>query len=180
MPGNIRDPYQRATFQGPDPVSTLRDQVSQLSQQVAHLSGMLQQQAARPNPAPPATGNQELLLQLLLAERERADRMHAQLMAESDPVTKIEALSALADMMPQAETNDQPDMLKTALMGLGSVLVENMGSSDPEPSYSPPSADDAPPSPGLAEQPSDGVYVAFDSSGGSGEAPAVDLGLGED
>ena len=68
MPGNIRDPYQRATFQGPDPVSTLRDQVSQLSQQVAHLSGMLQQQSARPNPAPPATGNQELLLQLLLEQ----------------------------------------------------------------------------------------------------------------
>jgi hypothetical protein len=183
MPGNIHDRHPYATNPHADHSHQLQAQINHLTQQVAHLTGMLQQQAARPNPAapPPPQGgiSDQILIQLLLSERERGDRATERLIQMNDPVSQIESLSALVDLLPTAEDTSQKDMLNGALLGLGQVMVERMGSEEAGGGDAAPPehhAADAPGVPGESDLP---FAVAFDPGPEPGPTPPGDLGMGE-
>jgi len=126
MPGNIRGRYRNAS----DPeTESIRAELDELRRDVHHLVRALNEQAARPNPAPaPSKGlSDDVLVQLLLAERSRADQASERLLEAQDPVRQINGMLALAEMMPQPNDGDGEDsMLKNALMALGSVIVDKM------------------------------------------------------
>ena len=115
---------------GVERISALENQIANLTQQLAHLTGMMQQQITRPNPAPAQQQgmSENALLQLLLSERDRSERMQARLLEALDPGAQIESLVALSELLPQSEKPDgDSGMLKTAVEALGSVMMGGGG-----------------------------------------------------
>jgi hypothetical protein len=185
MPGNIHGHPQYAT----DPhaqhnaqqINGLHQQISQLTQQVAHLTGMIQENSRHPNPAPqPQQGglSEQVLIQLLMSERERGDRATEKMIAHMDPVTQIGALSALVDILPAAQDDGHKEMLSGALMGLGQVMLGKMGSEEEGEGDAAPPQYNAPDAPGVPAESDHPLFVAFDPGPEPSTSPPGDMGMG--
>lgn len=155
--------------------------MAQLTQQLAHLTGMLQEQARHPNPAPQQGGTgEQLLIQLLMSERERADRAADRLMEAQDPVAQIQSLSQLVDLLPSTQDDNQKAMLNMALTGLGQVISANMDSEDESPGSGPTDQHHAPDAQCVPEEPNYPFVVEVDPGAQDGPTTSVsDLDVGQ-
>jgi hypothetical protein len=173
MPGNIHNRYRNTSA---DEAGALRSELNELRRDVAQLVRVISEQTARPNPAPSGGLSDQVLVQLLLSERERADRANERLIQASDPIQQINSLVALADVLPAKESDDSNEMMKSALMALGSVIANKMdsgdeGEADPG-DYQP----DETHGQEQYQQPPEQLFVAADP----GERPASDAAGGLD
>lgn len=159
--------------------------MAQITQQLAHLTGMLQEQARHPNPAPqaPQQGGmgEQLLVQLLMSERDRADRAADRLMEAQDPVAQIQGLSALVDLLPSVQDEGQKDVLNMALEGLGQVISANMDRKDEIAGGGPADQHNAADAQEQHGEPDHGFYVEADPSEVDEPAAAFsNVGMGQD
>ena len=183
MPHNIHGHPQYATGPATERLASLENQIANLTQQLAHLTGMMQQQMTRPNPAPQQGIGENALLQLLLAEKDRSERMHERLMQANDPAAQIDSLVALSEILPQPEkAEDDSGMLKTAVKALGSVMMAGgsggMDFDDEDPGGAPPPIGHG--SDGPSQQPAPSHPFSVQADSGEGYIPpafgSVDVG----
>lgn len=162
MPGNIRPPRRNAQDHE---ISDMRAEISELRRDMAQMMRVMTETAARSNPAPqPQNGlSEQVLLTLLERERRRADDAAERLLAASDPAHQIDRLVALSDLLPTKEPDDDNDMLKGALMALGSVILEKMDSDTEDDVGSPPYQADAQGAEDQHIEPFEPLFTAVDS-----------------
>tara|TARA_R110000751_G_scaffold44863_2_gene102295 strand:+ start:643 stop:1074 length:432 start_codon:yes stop_codon:yes gene_type:complete len=102
--------------------------------------------AARPNPVQPAQGMSEnVLLQLLMSERDKSERQSDRLAQLQDPLAQLEQLAALNNMMPQGEPEGNK-MLEEVIATVGGLIAAKMAQSETHEGGGAADHNDAPPS----------------------------------
>lgn len=158
----------------------LRNELNELRRDMQHLVRVVSEQNTRQNPAPPPSGglSDQVLVQLLMSERQRADRANERLLEASDPIQQINSLVALADVLPEKENDDSNEMMKSALMALGSVIANKMDTGFEDEGDASPIQPNAPHGQEQHSQPDEQLFVAVDSEQRPGPDAASGVELG--
>jgi|TARA_R110000824_G_scaffold394605_2_gene594566 arginine/lysine/ornithine decarboxylase len=124
MPGPIRTDIAY----GQDPaLEELKRETRELRRDLHDLAKTI----AKQNPAPAQNGMSEnVLLQLLMSEREKAERQSDRLAELQNPLAQIEQLQALASLMPSQPEESGNKMLEEVISTVGGLVAAKMVKSE--------------------------------------------------
>lgn len=119
MPGPIRT---RPPGSSRAEIDDLKSEIRELRRDIHEIA----KAAARQNPAPPQNGMSEnVLLQLLMSERDKTERQNDRLAELQDPLAQLEQLQMLNSMMPQ-QAPEGNKMLEEVISTVGGLIAAKM------------------------------------------------------
>ena len=123
MPGPIRT---RPPGSSRAEIDDLKSEIRELRRDIHEIA----KAAARQNPVPQNNGMSEnVLLQLLMSEREKSERQNDRLAQLQDPLAQLEQLATLNSMMPQPAPENNK-MLEEVISTVGGLIAAKMAQSE--------------------------------------------------
>jgi hypothetical protein len=123
MPGPIRT---RPPGSSRAEIDDLKSEIRELRRDIHEIA----KAAARSNPVPQGGGMSEnVLLQLLMSEREKSERQNDRLAQLQDPLAQLEQLATLNSMMPQPAPENNK-MLEEVISTVGGLIAAKMAQSE--------------------------------------------------
>lgn len=123
MPGPIRTHMAGSSRAE---IDDLKSEIRELRRDIHEIA----KAAARQNPVQQSNGMSEnVLLQLLMSEREKTERQHDRLAELQDPLAQLEQLQALNNIIPQAPPEGNK-MLEEVISTVGGLIAAKMAQSE--------------------------------------------------
>ena len=121
MPGPLRTGAPGATAQE---VDELKRHIQDLDQKLHAIANALDR---RPNPAPAGDG---FVMQMLLAEKDRNERLADKIAEYQNPLHQLEQLQALSNILPKADDGGNK-VLEEVLSTVGGLVAAKMAQGAP-------------------------------------------------
>ena len=118
MPGPIHTGAAPASARE---VDELKSRLQDMDRKLEALVNVLER---RPNPAPQDSNG--FIMQLLLAEKDRSERMAERLGDLQNPLNQLEQLQALTALIPAPEDSSTNRMLEDVLSTVGAIVASKM------------------------------------------------------
>ena len=118
MPGPIHNGAQAASARE---VDEMKARLQAMDRKLEALVNVLER---RPNPAPQDSNG--FIMQLLLAEKDRSERMAERLGDLQNPLNQLEQLQALTALIPAPEDSSSNKMLEDVLSTVGAIVASKM------------------------------------------------------
>lgn len=123
MPGPIRT---RVPGSSRAEIDDLKSEIRELRRDIHEIA----KAAARQNPAPQQNGMSEnVLLQLLMSERDKTERQNERLAELQDPMAQLEQLQMLNNMLPQ-QAPENNKMLEEVISTVGGLIAAKMAQAE--------------------------------------------------